>query len=87
MLGYMANPSLGPEVVKDLQDKNREAIDEQGWLHSGDLGIKGVNGMFRITGRIKELIIGAGGESAAAGGRTLTCGGARGRGEYRAGAD
>merc|ERR1712159_651905 len=45
--------------------KNRDAIDEEGWLHSGDKGCQGENGMFRITGRYKELIMGAGGENIA----------------------
>lgn len=40
----------------------KEAIDEQGWLHSGDLGTMDADGYVRITGRIKELII-RGGEN------------------------
>jgi len=65
MKGYMANPDLGEDHVKQIQKKNMEAIDEEGWLHSGDKGCVGVNGMFRITGRYKELIIGSGGENIA----------------------
>ena len=45
--------------------KTSEAIDDQGWLHSGDKGCKDSLGMFKITGRYKELIIGAGGENVA----------------------
>ena len=47
-----------------LKDKVKtdEAIDEDGWLHSGDLGKQDKFGMFYITGRIKELIVSAGGE-------------------------
>ena len=63
MKGYMANPDLGDNHVKEMQKKNQEAIDDDGWLHSGDKGTVGVNGMFRITGRYKELIIGSGGEN------------------------
>ena len=65
MLGYMANPDLGDEHMALIERKNREAIDEDGWLHSGDIGRMDENGMFYITGRIKELIIGAGGENIA----------------------
>ena len=64
MLGYMANPDLGAAHVAEVQEKNKE-IDDQGWLHSGDKGRVDSNGMCRITGRYKELIIGAGGENVA----------------------
>ena len=37
-------------------------IDKNGWLHSGDLGIKDADGYFRVTGRIKDMII-RGGEN------------------------
>lgn len=40
----------------------REAIDENGWLHSGDLGLMEAEGYVRITGRLKEMII-RGGEN------------------------
>lgn len=65
MLGYMANPELGEEHVEEIRKKNAEAIDDEGWLHSGDMGTKTVTGMVKITGRYKELIIGAGGENIA----------------------
>ena len=39
-----------------------KAIDEAGWLHSGDLGTMDENGYVRITGRIKDMII-RGGEN------------------------
>ncbi len=38
------------------------AIDEEGWLHSGDLARRDENGRFKITGRIKDMII-RGGEN------------------------
>ncbi|CAH1639733.1 unnamed protein product [Spodoptera littoralis] len=45
--------------------KSKEAIDAEGWLHSGDIGRVDSNGLLYITGRIKELLITAGGENVA----------------------
>ncbi len=39
-----------------------EAIDDAGWLHSGDLGVMEADGSLRITGRLKEMVI-RGGEN------------------------
>merc|ERR1711985_50781 len=61
----MANPDLGPEHVAEIQKKTAEAIDSDGWLHSGDKGMITNRGMVKITGRYKELIIGDGGENIA----------------------
>ena len=47
------------------EEKTNEAIDDDGWLHSGDLGTQLDDGYFKVTGRIKELIITAGGENVA----------------------
>ena len=44
------------------QKATDEAIDENGFLHSGDLGVKDEDGYYRITGRIKDMII-RGGEN------------------------
>lgn len=65
MLGYMANPKLGKEHVEQIEGKNMGCIDDDGWCHSGDKGTKDIHGMVKITGRYKELIIGAGGENIA----------------------
>uniref|UniRef100_A0A673A6A2 Long-chain-fatty-acid--CoA ligase ACSBG2 n=1 Tax=Sphaeramia orbicularis TaxID=375764 RepID=A0A673A6A2_9TELE len=47
----------------NMPDKTEEALDAEGWLRSGDLGKHDHNGFLFITGRIKELIITAGGEN------------------------
>uniref|UniRef100_A0A673JL53 Long-chain-fatty-acid--CoA ligase ACSBG2 n=1 Tax=Sinocyclocheilus rhinocerous TaxID=307959 RepID=A0A673JL53_9TELE len=47
----------------NMPDKTEEALDSDGWLHSGDLGKHDQDNFLFITGRIKELIITAGGEN------------------------
>uniref|UniRef100_A0A9J8BWB9 Long-chain-fatty-acid--CoA ligase ACSBG2 n=1 Tax=Cyprinus carpio carpio TaxID=630221 RepID=A0A9J8BWB9_CYPCA len=47
----------------NMPDKTEEALDADGWLHSGDLGKHDQDDFLFITGRIKELIITAGGEN------------------------
>jgi len=51
MKGYYKNP-----------DATAKVIDENGYLHSGDLGMRDENGNFVVTGRIKDMII-RGGEN------------------------
>ncbi|HEY3371438.1 MAG TPA: AMP-binding protein [Prolixibacteraceae bacterium] len=51
MKGYYKNP-----------EATAKTIDPDGWLHSGDLAVKTPDGFYRITGRIKDLII-RGGEN------------------------
>ena len=45
-----------------MPEATAETIDKNGYLHSGDLGIKDENGNYHITGRIKDMII-RGGEN------------------------
>ena len=45
-----------------MPEATRETIDADGWLHSGDLACKDENGNYRITGRLKDMII-RGGEN------------------------
>ena len=45
-----------------MPEATAQAIDADGWLHSGDLGTMDVHGYFKITGRIKDTII-RGGEN------------------------
>jgi fatty-acyl-CoA synthase len=51
MLGYYHNP-----------EATREAIDSDGWLHTGDLAVRLTSGYYKITGRIKDMVI-RGGEN------------------------
>jgi fatty-acyl-CoA synthase len=45
-----------------MEDKTAEVIDDEGWLHTGDLAIMDEDGYVRITGRAKDMII-RGGEN------------------------
>ncbi|KQV75481.1 AMP-binding protein [Aeromicrobium sp. Root344] len=51
MLGYWDQP-----------DKTAEAIDADGWMRTGDLGVMDADGYVTITGRIKDMVI-RGGEN------------------------
>ncbi len=37
--------------------KTTEAIDEAGWMHTGDLAVMGLDGTVQIVGRIKDMVI------------------------------
>ena len=51
-MGYLNQP-----------EKTAEAIDTEGWLHSGDVGYRDKDGYFRISDRLKDIIITAGGKN------------------------
>ena len=43
-------------------ERTREALDESGWMHTGDLGVLDEEGYCNIVGRVKDMII-RGGEN------------------------
>ncbi|WP_299106828.1 dicarboxylate--CoA ligase PimA [uncultured Bradyrhizobium sp.] len=47
----------------NLPEQSAEAIDAQGWLHTGDAGVVDAEGYYCITGRMKDIIITAGGKN------------------------
>ena len=51
MLGYWGDPA-----------KTREAIDDAGWMHTGDLAVMDDDGYCNIVGRVKDMVI-RGGEN------------------------
>jgi len=56
----------GPNVFMgylNLPEKTAETIDADGWLHTGDVGRQDGDGYFRITDRMKDIIITAGGKN------------------------
>jgi fatty-acyl-CoA synthase len=51
MLGYWNDP-----------EKTAETIDDENWMHTGDLGVMDADGYLNITGRIKDVVL-RGGEN------------------------
>ncbi|OPY33171.1 MAG: Acetyl-coenzyme A synthetase [Methanomassiliicoccales archaeon PtaU1.Bin124] len=45
-----------------MPEETSKAIDKDGWLHSGDIGVEDADGYYAVTGRLKDMII-RGGEN------------------------
>ena len=54
--------NLMPGYYKN-EEATRQTIDEQGWYHTGDLGIMSASGHIFIKGRIKNMLLGANGQN------------------------
>jgi long-chain acyl-CoA synthetase len=52
MLGYYKN-----------EEATKEVIDEEGWMHTGDLGVIDENGYVTIKGRSKNMLLGPSGQN------------------------
>jgi len=51
-MGYLNQP-----------EKTAETVDAEGWLHTGDVGYVDADGYFKISDRLKDIIITAGGKN------------------------
>jgi long-chain acyl-CoA synthetase len=51
-MGYLNQP-----------EKTAETLDQDGWLHTGDVGMVDADGYFKITDRMKDIIITSGGKN------------------------
>jgi len=70
--GKVMGPNIQGEIVTrsecimkgyyQMDEATRNAVDTDGWLHTGDLGEVDEGGYFKVTGRIKDMII-RGGEN------------------------
>lgn len=59
LCAYGYNSMIG---YYNMPDRTKETLDEEGWMHTGDLATVDENGVYKIVGRIKDMII-RGGEN------------------------
>ena len=66
-----ARSSMVMQGYYNMPEATAAAIDDEGWLHTGDLAEVDDDGYYKITGRLKDMIIRGGGKRLSSGNRRI----------------